>query len=266
MAQLRRKNLSNFARAWWARTAALVSALPLKITARSIVRSAGLSAFALGGFIFVGVVALLISIIQFQLRIIEAKNQSRNFSLTSLTQSVMMQQEFVELVKTVQGAEDVAAKFFELQTNYYSVSANSVDLICGPLAKEVQQHCATAVAGALKSVNLSDDTFFKTIASITKGDIEEIKPKATEALAAARARINYMKDNETEISKAKSACTLINFYVSSAGESSFIQSFSPQYVTSAVYRCSNSWTSGRTRRRNIRSAKGSATTFGKSSK
>ena len=53
------------------------------------------------GLLFVFAAALLISIIQFQIRIIEAKTQSRNFSLTSLTQSVEMQKQVVRSIRTI---------------------------------------------------------------------------------------------------------------------------------------------------------------------
>src|ERR1700724_2918372 len=105
--------------------------------------------FAFIGVAFVFAAAIIISIIQFQLRIIEAKNQSKNFSLTSLTQSVVMQKEFVESVKTVQKNELILARYQDFQGTFYSEIAQFVSLICFATDDAKRQDCVLGSSNAL---------------------------------------------------------------------------------------------------------------------
>lgn len=220
-------------------------------------RGTKLAGFTVAALLLVGLAALLISIIQFQIRIIEAKNQSRNFSLTSLTQSVAMQREFVDSVKTVQETEPSVSNFLEFQSTYFSETSRFVSMICGSLteARDLQL-CATGIASTLNSGTASQDLVYPTIARFIKieagkfpGDIKSI---ADAAITLAKDRLALQQKNEKILAAAKSACKVINQYVAgsleqtlgTADKNSFIQSFSPEYVMAARFRCFYNWDLG----------------------
>jgi hypothetical protein len=74
--------------------------------------------------------ALVISIVQFQLRIIDAKNQSKNFYPNSLTQNVEMQKDFVDSIRFVQTNEPTIVSYVDLRNSYFPRLSEIAGLSC----------------------------------------------------------------------------------------------------------------------------------------
>ena len=185
------------------------------------------------GLSFVAASALLISVIQFQIRIIEAKNQSKNFSLTSLIQSVAMQKEFSNSVRMVQKAETALTRYTELNENYLTQTSLIITSIC------TKQECADAVAGILRSPGVSQElinTSFQEFARQSERESSErLKLLADRAMRLVKQRADFQTKNGDDLSAAKAACQIIN-YLSSENLAPTL-GFLPAYVTAARWRC-----------------------------
>jgi hypothetical protein len=183
-----------------------------------------LSAFAVVAIGFVVIAALFISIIQFQIRIIEAKNQSKNFSLISLSQSVAMQKELDSSVAYVQGAQDFLASYEAFNNSFFVDLSQFVTLLCYRNAKDdARLRCASGIASALQNGSGSQQYISKVI-SLYGGFAEklppEIGPIADATIKLADRRDAFARVNGEELTRVKTNCAVIERYFILSGESS----------------------------------------------
>ena len=109
----------------------------------------GATAFVSLGLLFVFAAALLISIIQFQIRVIEAKTQSRNFSLRSLTQSVEMQKHVVGSVRAIQAQDRILLQDDDFRERVANLANESVQFLCRQGTDDVFRQCISGLFTAL---------------------------------------------------------------------------------------------------------------------
>ena len=224
-----------------------------------------LAAFAVVAIGFVIVAALFISLIQFQIRIIEAKNQSKNFSLISLSQSVAMQKELDGSVAYLQNAEDFLAKYEAFNTSFFSDLSQLVTLICYGKENdkdETRLRCASGISSALQNGSTSEQYIYKVMSlyggfPADKFPQPDIKPVAEAAIKLADKRDAFARANGEQLTKVKTNCAVIERYFVLSGESDFdlsaqavglhgaadeqgrsiIDSMSREYVVAARLRC-----------------------------
>jgi hypothetical protein len=230
-----------------------------------LVTATKLLLFTVIGLTFVALAAFFISVIQFQIRIIEAKNQSKNFSLTSLTQSVAMQDEFVASVRKVQESELEVAEFNDFQTAYYTEMAQFASLLCAVHTKsEDQTRCASGISGALQSGSSNPTYVQKMIAAYTRAEDgtlpDHLQEAADGVIRLADRRTQFTKLHGQKLVAVRMACAIIDQYLATPGEyggavmsagvssslekSSFIQDFSREYVLTARLRCYRNFSFG----------------------
>lgn len=218
---------------------------------------------------FVICAALFISIIQFQIRIIEAKNQSKNFSLISLSQSVAMQKELVNSVERVQSSEDLIASYEAFNNLYFSQLSQFVSLLCASRDKADERlRCATGISGALQSGTATPKYLYEVIARYAGYRIDQfptdIKPIVEAAAKLADERVAFTRDKGLAITKVKTSCAVIERYFVLSGESnsdsvklasmsrgsaddqsrSIIDSMARDYVVAARLRCYSNFNVG----------------------
>src|SRR5882672_7178080 len=127
------------------------------------------TAFVIGAIGFVVLASLCISIIQFQIRIIDAKNQSKNFSLISLSQSVAMQKELENSVKNVQDSDDLLSSYEVHNTSYLSELSQFISLLCVNQTNDGDRlRCAGGISNALQS-GASTQQYIYQVISIYAG-------------------------------------------------------------------------------------------------
>jgi hypothetical protein len=182
---------------------------------RHTVKAAG---FAILAISFVVCAALFISIIQFQLRIIEAKNQSKNFSLISLSQSVAMETELESSVDYVQRHEDLLARYETVNSSYLSHVLQFVNLICANHDKITdRQACVAAIAGALQSDTVSSQYIHSVISRFAGFNSDklpaDIEPIEAAAVKLAATRNEFTQTHDSEITKVRISCAVIEQYV-----------------------------------------------------
>ena len=233
-------------------------AVALLLVARKVGRVIQLTLFTGLGLLLVAVSALLISIIQFQIRIIEAKNQSKNFELTSLTQTVEMQRDLVESIKFVQSHELVIVGYESLQSTYFPRLSQIAVLICSAdilkKDKPAQDLCAIGIAQAL--MNGAAPSFVDGMFEYYTGNVIEkfptpMKTAIGEAAKIASARQVFESENGSTIVTFRAKCSLIERYIkvaipnevlgstmlTSAEKVPWIASFSWEYIQSARSLC-----------------------------
>ncbi|HEX5213381.1 MAG TPA: hypothetical protein VFW22_16770 [Pseudolabrys sp.] len=228
-----------------------------------------ISAFAVVAVAFVIAAALFISIIQFQIRIIEAKTQSKNFSLISLSQSVAMQKELDSSVAYVQGAQDFLASYEAFNNSFFGDLSQFVTLLCyGNDKDEARLRCASGIAGALQSGSGSQQYIYKVIALYGGFAADkmpsDIKPIADATIKLADRRDAFARANGEELTRVKTNCAVIERYFVLSGESStdvsaqavglrgtsdeqgrsIIDSMSREYVVAARMRCYANFNTG----------------------
>lgn len=231
-------------------------------------RGVKLTAFAVVAIGFVVIAALFISIIQFQIRIIEAKNQSKNFSLISLSQSVAMQKELDSSVAYVQSAQDFLASYEAFNNSFFGDLSQFVTLLCyGNDKDEARLRCASGIAGALQSGSVSQQYIYKVIALYGGFAVDkmpsDIKPIADATIKLADRRDAFARANGEELTRVKTNCAVIERYFILSGESSsdvsaqavglrgsddqgrsIIDSMSREYVVAARMRCYANFNAG----------------------
>ena len=212
---------------------------------RRLLHGFGLLVQATLAVLLVACAAILISIIQFQIRVIEAKTQSRNFSLTSLVQSVQMQKELEKSLATVQVAAPLFSSYEEFQIFYSSQVVRVASQICLAPKKEFQIDCTIRIGGALTS-GLTTPTHLHGMLRRFDTDPEKLDDEFKTAIAdagqIARERDEFAKKNKDNLGKVRSAClVLLTFSAPVAAEAadrgSIMNTFSSEYVRSARMRC-----------------------------
>jgi hypothetical protein len=112
--------------------------------------------FSIGGIFCVMLTALAISVVQFQIRIIDAKNQSKNFYPNSLTQNVEMQRDFVDSIRYVQKKEPTIVNYVDLRTTYFPHLSEIAESTCAAGVKSVKPDNPDVKPDAIKAVDLND--------------------------------------------------------------------------------------------------------------
>jgi hypothetical protein len=112
--------------------------------------------FSIGGIFCVMLTALAISVVQFQIRIIDAKNQSKNFYPNSLTQNVEMQRDFVDSIRYVQRNEPIIVNYVDLRTSYFPHLSEIAESTCAVGVKYVKPDNSDVKTDAIKAIDLSD--------------------------------------------------------------------------------------------------------------
>jgi hypothetical protein len=235
-------------------------------------RIAKLTGFAILAIGFVICAAMFISIIQFQLRITEAKNQSKSFSLISLSQMVTEQKELGDSVEFVQKSDDLMANYDNFTSFYVSELAQIANLLCNSRDKpEDRQSCTAGIYSALMfnaSALQYDDTIssqqyvYQVISrNMGVGPDQlpaDIKPIAEAATKLADARNKFVQTNGPKIVQVKMNCGIVERYFVLSDESntvaiyirsmshgtnddqgrSILDSMARDYVVAARLRCS----------------------------
>ncbi len=202
-------------------------------------RAAKITLLMVVGLSFVAATALLISIIQFQIRIIEAKNQSKSFSLTSLTQSVEMQKEFTASVEKIQKTEAIMAKFLDIQEDYFKRTSQIATYMCASAEDKIRPTCVADVINVIQSAQKENlNQIYNVISSFIKTDrAEQLKPFASQAVELVQRRSKFNTEYEDTLVGAKFACTLIEYHVGSTEDFASALGYAPEYVTVARRRC-----------------------------
>lgn len=226
-----------------------------------------ITAFAVVAIGFVISAALFISIIQFQIRIIEAKTQSKNFSLISLSQSVAMQKELDHSVAYVQNAQDFLASYEAFNNSFFIELSQFVTLLCYSSAKdEARLRCVSGIAGALQNGSGSQEYIYKVISLYGGFDKlpPDVVPIADATIKLADRRDAFARANGEELTRVKTNCSVIERYFILSGESSsdataqavglrgtsdeqgrsIIDSMSREYVVAARMRCYANFNTG----------------------
>lgn len=187
-------------------------------------------AFVLTGLIFVFAVALLISIIQFQIRIIEAKSQSKNFSLTSMTQSVEMQRDLVSSIKTIQTQGTIISEFEQFQNAYGLKIIRIAETLCrrdpdrqadggNQPEKQISEKqmqafsaCVTELGGALNmAAPATIDMIERHIGPVDKLPAP-LKTTATDAIELTKERVRFHEEHGKRFTRVRVACFVIGTY------------------------------------------------------
>jgi hypothetical protein len=193
------------------------------------------------GLSFVAAAALLISIIQFQIRIIEAKTQSKTFSLTSLIQSVALQKEFTASVRKIQETEAVVARFQELREAYLRQSSQIISNVCASYKLDNKQDCAFKISSILGTRKLNSNMIYNYAATMTNASDEQVgkqlKIIVDQAMTVFNEQDKFLAEHGNNLSDAKLACQIISNYLASEGNLALAQGFLPVYVTVASNRC-----------------------------
>jgi len=212
---------------------------------RRLLEGSALIAQAFIALCLVGCAAILISIIQFQIRVIEAKTQSKSFSLTSLVQSVRMQKDLESSLATVQVSAELFSSYEQVQTSYSTQALRTAIHICLAPKKEFQIECTVSIGGALTS-GLSNPSYLYGVLSRFDANPEKLSDEFKTAIASAgdlgRERDEFAKENREKLGRVRSACLVIlTFSPPTATEaverSSIMNAFSSEYVRAARARC-----------------------------
>jgi hypothetical protein len=192
------------------------------------------SVFAFVGLAFVFVTALLISIIQFQIRIIDAKTQSKNFSLTALTQSVEMQKEVVKSVKDIQLRESDISEFERFQESYGSKLIGVADALCRLHTDEdLHTKCVTGLGGALNQAAPATIYIIQMYLGQPFDQLaDQFKTTAADAIKLTTERVDFQKEHGNSFARVQLACSKIGAY-----GSNFATDFAKGYLAGAMELC-----------------------------
>jgi hypothetical protein len=214
---------------------------------RRILYGIKLASLAICSLIFVVIAAVLISIIQFQIRIIEAKSQSRSFSLTSLIQSVRMQEELEDSLKTIHEQAAVLVLSEEFESSFAKQMTQFASDICSwPTDKTNIVQCTGQVGGLLMSGMPNRDYFYRVVESFIGTRPSELptekKSIVDDAVSHVSLRQEFTQKNGKDLSQVHYACVSVLMILGSVtpdyGEkSSIMNSFSSDYVRAARVRC-----------------------------
>jgi len=246
MADREKSEVANLS-SWRANLIAISKYLSIKLMFKFL----GKALFTFLGLFFVALAAMLISVIQFQSRIIEAKNQSKNFSLTALTQSVAMQEQFVQAVDRVQSDQDRIAQYQNYKKMYLVQSNMLANAACEHSTNVGE--CVSTIIDVLPAEREYRDYVRHVIIEYAGNDVMHRSntinvDNALKNLADVRRNLDMAID---EVKKAQLACDTIKVYArylhaddSRFDSASFIYSFAPQYVMSARSQCEFSFAEG----------------------
>ena len=214
---------------------------------RRILYGTKLASLAICSLVFVVIAAVLISIIQFQMRIIEAKSQSRSFSLTSLIQSVRMQEELENSLKTIHEQAAVLVRSEEFKSSFTRQMTQFASDICSwPSDKTNIVQCTGQVGGLLMSGMPSRDYFYRVVESFIGTRTSELpkekKSIVDDAVSHVSLRQEFTQKNGKDLSQVHYACVSVLMILGSvtpdyAEKSSIMNSFSSDYVRAARVRC-----------------------------
>lgn len=215
--------------------------------ARRILYGVKLASLAICSLVFVVIAAVLISIIQFQIRVIEAKSQSKSFSLTSLIQSVRMQEELETSLNTIHEQAAVLVRSEEFETSYTKQMTQFASDICSwPSDKTNIVQCTGQVGGLLISGMPSRDYFYRVIESFIGTRPSELpkekKGIVDDAINQVSLREKFTQTNGKDLSQVHYACVSVLMILGTVTpdyveKSSIMNSFSSDYVRAARVRC-----------------------------
>jgi hypothetical protein len=172
------------------------------------------SAFLVTGLVFVFATALLISIIQFQIRIIEAKTQSRTFSLTSLTQQVEMQRLITDSINTIQNWAELASERNNFLDPYQAKIQKVTQDVCQHYpAPEDNVKCQTLLFTALYLAEPAENLDITLALGQAFDELPEpIKSRAKMAIELTNERVKYNEQYRYKLDQLASACELLTSY------------------------------------------------------
>lgn len=211
----------------------------LKRVGTSTLSIMGATAFVSLGLLCVFAAALLISIIQFQIRVIEAKTQSRNFSLRSLTQSVEMQKHVVESVRAIRAQDRILLQDDDFRERLAVLANDFAQLLCRQGADSLGPQCTSGLFSALTMA--SSPPTVQTFERHTGRSFEELsnlhKKAIEEAIAVIKERVEFTQKHEIVLLQIRSACYVVLNYTVQADRSMFIGDFASGYISAAEQRC-----------------------------